>query len=94
MVPFISIIIPTYNREHLIGETLDSVLGQTQKLEIQIKLLEENPLNSLTTCKWGRFKNNLNDELIFDKLKSDNAFVGTLELINSLNFFYFHYKPI
>jgi len=29
MVPFISIIIPTYNREHLIGETLDSVLGQT-----------------------------------------------------------------
>jgi glycosyltransferase involved in cell wall biosynthesis len=29
MVPLVSIIIPTYNREHLIGETLDSVLGQT-----------------------------------------------------------------
>lgn len=27
--PFISIIIPTYNRAHLIGETLDSVLVQT-----------------------------------------------------------------
>ncbi len=27
--PLVSIIIPTYNRAHLIGETLDSVLGQT-----------------------------------------------------------------
>jgi glycosyltransferase involved in cell wall biosynthesis len=27
--PFVSIIIPTYNRAHLIGETLDSVLVQT-----------------------------------------------------------------
>mgnify|MGYP002795026508 CR=1 FL=1 len=29
MNPLISIIIPTYNRAHLIGETLDSVLAQT-----------------------------------------------------------------
>ena len=27
--PLISIIIPTYNRAHLIGETLDSILVQT-----------------------------------------------------------------
>src|SRR5690606_10850342 len=27
--PLVSIIIPTFNREHLIGETLDSVLAQT-----------------------------------------------------------------
>ncbi|MFH4964301.1 glycosyltransferase family 2 protein [Gaetbulibacter sp. M235] len=27
--PLVSIIIPTYNREHLIGETLDSILAQT-----------------------------------------------------------------
>ena len=27
--PLVSIIIPTYNRAHLIGETLDSVLVQT-----------------------------------------------------------------
>ncbi|WP_066219255.1 glycosyltransferase family 2 protein [Formosa haliotis] len=29
MKPLVSIIIPTFNREHLIGETLDSVLAQT-----------------------------------------------------------------
>lgn len=29
MKPLISIIIPTYNRAHLIGETLDSILSQT-----------------------------------------------------------------
>ncbi len=29
MHPLVSIIIPTYNREHLIRETLDSVIGQT-----------------------------------------------------------------
>jgi glycosyltransferase involved in cell wall biosynthesis len=27
--PLVSIIIPTYNRAHLIGETLDSVVAQT-----------------------------------------------------------------
>ena len=29
MYPLVSIIIPTYNRAHLIGETLDSILAQT-----------------------------------------------------------------
>lgn len=29
--PLVSIIIPTYNRAHLIGETLDSVIAQTHK---------------------------------------------------------------
>ena len=30
--PLISIIIPTYNRAHIIGETLDSVLSQTYQI--------------------------------------------------------------
>lgn len=29
MLPLVSIIIPTYNRDHLLGETLDSVISQT-----------------------------------------------------------------
>ena len=29
--PLVSIIIPTYNRAHLIGETLDSIIGQTYR---------------------------------------------------------------
>jgi glycosyltransferase involved in cell wall biosynthesis len=29
MIPLVSIIIPTYNRAHLIGETMDSILEQT-----------------------------------------------------------------
>ena len=29
MIPLVSIIIPTYNRAHLISETLDSILAQT-----------------------------------------------------------------
>ena len=29
--PLISIIIPTKNRDHLIGETLDAVISQTEK---------------------------------------------------------------
>ncbi|MCM2302197.1 MAG: glycosyltransferase, partial [Flavobacteriaceae bacterium] len=28
-IPLVSIIIPTFNRAHLIGETLDSILAQT-----------------------------------------------------------------
>ena len=31
MIPLVSIIIPTYNRAHLIGETLDSILVQTYR---------------------------------------------------------------
>lgn len=31
MLPLVSIVIPTYNRAHLIGETLDGVLSQTYK---------------------------------------------------------------
>ncbi|HEY6504867.1 MAG TPA: glycosyltransferase family A protein [Chitinophagaceae bacterium] len=35
--PFFSVIVPTYNRAHLIGKTLDTVLGQTfQDFEIVI----------------------------------------------------------
>ena len=29
MRPLVTIIIPTYNRDHLIGETLDSITAQT-----------------------------------------------------------------
>ena len=29
MRPFVTIIIPTYNRHQLIGETLDSIMAQT-----------------------------------------------------------------
>ena len=163
--PLVSIIIPAFNRSHLLSETLNSVLAQTyvnwecvvvddgssdnieeitssycekdhrfkfyhrpknkqkgasscrnfgleksngyyiqfldsddiiseEKLEIQVKLLEEDPLNSLATCKWGRFRNDLNDAEIYHNLKSYNDFDEPLELINalanSLGFFPIH----
>ena len=165
MAPIVSIIIPTYNREHLIGETLDSVIAQTflnwecivvdddsndntkelvlsyckkeprikfyhrpasckkgasacrnyglekskgqyiqfldsddiiskEKLEAQVEILEENPLNSLATCKWGRFKGDLKDAEIYHDFQSYNDFDNPLHLINalanSLGFFPIH----
>lgn len=163
--PLVSIIIPTFNRSHLLGNTLDSVIAQTytnweciivddgsnddieeiinlyykkdhrikfykrpqtkkkgasscrnfgleksngyyiqfldsddliseEKLVNQVKLLEEDSLNSLATCKWGRFKNDLNDAEIYHNLKSYNNFNEPLDLINalanSLGFFPLH----
>lgn len=165
MDPLVSIIIPTHNREHLIGETLDSVLAQTflnwecivvddgsndntrefvlsyckkeprikfyhrpasskngasacrnfglekskgrfvqfldsddiiskEKLEAQVEMLEVNPLISLATCKWGRFKQDLNDAEIYQDFQSYNHFDNPLHLIdslaNSLGFFPIH----
>lgn len=165
MLPLVSIIIPTYNREHLIGETLNSVISQTytnwecivvdddsndntkevmqsysnnderikfynrpdykqkgasscrnyglersngdyiqfldsddiisrEKLENQVKLLEEDSHNSLATCKWGRFKSDLKDGEIYHNFKSYNDFIEPLELLDalgkSLGFFPLH----
>jgi glycosyltransferase involved in cell wall biosynthesis len=161
----ISIIIPTYNRAHLISETIDSILEQTYihweciivdddssdnteqiiklysekddrikfyhrpknkqkgasssrnyglekshgyyiqfldsddiiskgKLGIQVELLEQDPLNSLATCTWGMFKNDINDAEIYHNLKSYNDFEEPLEFIEalgkSLGFFPIH----
>lgn len=165
MENLISIIIPTFNRASLIGETLNSVLAQSytnwecivvddgstdntseivesysvreerfkfynrpnekpkgasscrnygleksngsyiqfldsddiiskEKLEVQVKLLQEDPLCSIATCKWGRFKNDLNDAELYNDFQSYNEFDDPLNLINalanSLGFFPIH----
>lgn len=165
MLPLVSIIIPTYNREHLIGQTLDSVLNQSyknweciivddgsqdyttelidfylqrddrffyferpqnrrkgasscrnfglsiskgeliqfldsddiissNKLEYQSKLFIKDLNVSITTSKWGRFKNFIGDAEIYDSFKSYKDFEDLYDFLeavkNSLGFFPIH----
>lgn len=155
MESLISIIIPTFNRSSLIGETLDSVIAQTytnweciivddgstdnsnliiekyckldnrirflhrpiekpkgasscrnyglekskgqfiqfldsddiiskEKLSSQLKLLEENPLNSIATCKWGTFKSDPVKSDIHQNLEAYNNFENPLGFIDAM----------
>ncbi len=163
--PLVSIIIPTYNRAHLIGETLDSVLAQTypnwecividdgsndntdailasyikkdsrfqyhqrpsdlikgasacrnigfeksqgdyvqyldsddlisdNKIYEQIVLLTESPDYSISTCKWGRFSEINEDNLVFENLESyatfDSVYSFLTALANSKGYFPIH----
>lgn len=60
MIPLVSIIIPTYNREHLIGETLDSVLEQTF-LNWECIVVDDD-------------SNDNTEELVKSYIKKDNRF--------------------
>ena len=153
--PFVSIIIPSFNRASLIGETLESVIKQTyqnwecividdgstdytgellefyskkdsrfkiyyrpnnrpngasscrnygfekskgdyiqfldsddnisnDKLSNQIKLLENNSLNSIATCKWGTFNSKIDNAVIHENLKAYNNFENPLDFINAM----------
>jgi glycosyltransferase involved in cell wall biosynthesis len=51
MEKLISVIIPVYNREHLIGECLRSVLGQTHK-NLQVILIDDGSTDgTVEICK-------------------------------------------
>lgn len=166
MKPLVSIIIPTFNRANLIGETLDSVIAQTyenwecfviddgstdetvkivnlyvkkenrikllirpsnrkkgastcrniglenakgeyiqfldsddiisnNKLSAQVKLLQNENSNCIATCKWGRFKRDINKDIElyenFDSYKSfDDIELFLNSLISSKGYFPIH----
>lgn len=58
--PLVSIIIPTYNRAHLIGETLDSVLAQTY-----------TNWECIIVDDWST---DITDEVVGEYVKNDNRF--------------------
>jgi GT2 family glycosyltransferase len=48
--------------------------------------MEEDPLNSIATCKWGRFKSDLTDAEIYNDFPSYKDFDNPLHLINALGY--------
>ena len=153
--PLVSIIIPTYNRAHLIGETLDSILAQTyanwecivvddgstdktselmaayckkdmrfqyhhrpkdrpkganacrnygfelskgeyiqyldsddlislNKIEEQVISIINEKRNSVATCKWGGFRNNISDLVIKNNEPYYFSYHTGLDLLNEM----------
>lgn len=81
--------------EHSIGDYIqfldsDDIISR-EKLESQVLAMEKDSRICLTTCKWGRFKNNWTDGEIYEGFNSYQDFNRPLDFFNSLatslNFF-------
>lgn len=62
----------------------DDIISK-EKIEGQVKVMEMDSSISFTTCKWGRFKQSLLDNKIYEGLPSYNDFDDPLEYLNSLS---------
>lgn len=76
--------------ENALGEFIQFLdsddLISSNKLTEQLKLVKDCPENAIATCKWGRFKNNINDSTIFENLKSYDNFQDMLCFLDALAF--------
>jgi glycosyltransferase involved in cell wall biosynthesis len=74
--------------ENAVGEFIQFLdsddLISSNKLAEQIKLLKDCPENVIATCKWGRFKSNINDSTIFENLKTYDNFQDMLCFLDAL----------
>jgi len=74
--------------ENAVGEFIQFLdsddLISSNKLAEQVKLLKDCPENVIATCKWGRFKSNINDSTNFENLKSYDNFQDMLFFLDAL----------
>ncbi|WP_026839468.1 glycosyltransferase family 2 protein [Gillisia sp. JM1] len=64
-----------------------------EKLSSQLKLLEKKPQNSIATCKWGTFKDDLDNSKIHQNLKAYDDFENPSDFINAMGVSICYFPP-